>query len=198
MPKWSDPEYYTDPGLGQPKYFRDPDLKTLPTGEEEEVGEQDELDSCVDNRLMPVDANSNFCSVSSSCDKVKTTTELVEDSNNGLEPITSPTALSDLESQQMTECLPLTELCSFAQPVIPSGAVNNNKNTPISHQNGVNNSEVESRGAVNFRLGAYESGRVCPPPPRSPAVEEGGRVEGRGSPRGALRRQHGKRYEKVR
>jgi hypothetical protein len=153
---------------------------------------------------MPVDANSNFCSVvSSSCENVKTTTELVEDINNCLEPTTSPTAQSDLdpnvESQQMTECLPLTELCSFAQPVIPSVAVNNNKNTRNSHQNGINNaSEVESRGAVNFRLGAYVPGRVGPPP-RSPAVEEGGRGEGgRGSPRGALRRQHGKRYEKVR
>jgi hypothetical protein len=172
----------------------------LPTGEEE--GEQDELDSCVDNRLMPVDANSNFCSVSSSCDNVKTTTESVENINNGLEPITSSAAQSDLdlyvESQQVTECLPLTELCSFAQPVIPSGAVNNNKNKRNCHQNGVNDSEVESRGAVNFRLGAYEPGRVGPPP-RVPAVEEGGRGEGgRGSPRWALRRQHGKRYEKVR
>jgi hypothetical protein len=164
--------------------FPDPDLKHCLTGEEE-----DELDSCVDNRQMPVDANSNFCSVSSSCDNVKTTTELVEN--------TSSRAQSDLdlnvESQQMTECLPLTELCSFAQPVIPFVAVNNNKNT----RNGINDSEVESRGAVNFRLGAYEPGRVGPPP-RSPAVEEGGRGEGRGSPRGALRRQHGKRYEKVR
>jgi hypothetical protein len=151
---------------------------------------------------MPVDANSNFCSVSSGCDNVKTTTEMVEDIDNGLEPTTQPTAQSDLdlnvESQQMTECLPLTELCSFAQPVIPSIALNSNKNTRNSHQNGIFNSKVESRGAVNFRLGAYEPGRVCPPP-RSPAVEEGGRGEGgRGSPRGALRRQHGKRYEKVR
>ncbi len=176
----------------------------MPPGEEDE-GEQDELDSCVDKRLIPVDANSNFCSVvSSSCDNVKTTTESAEDINNGLEPTTgtSPLAQSDLdpnvESQQVTEGLPLTELCSFAQPVIPFGAVNNNKNTRNCHQNGVNDSEVESRGAVNFRLGAYEPGRVCPPP-RSPAVEEGGRGEGgRGSPRGALRRQHGKRYEKVR
>jgi hypothetical protein len=103
----------------------------------------------------------------------------------------------NVESQQMTECLPLTELCSFAQPVIPSVAANNNKNKRNNQQNGVINSEVESRGTVNFRLGAYEPGRVGPPP-RSPAVEEGGRVEGRGSPRGALRRQHGKRYEKVR
>ncbi len=162
---------------------------------EEEEGEKDELDSCVGNRLMPVDANSNFCSVvSSGCDNVKTTTELVED--------TSSRAQSDLdlnvESQQMTECLSLTELCSFAQPVIPSGAVNNNKNTRNSQQNGINNdSDVKSRVAVNFRLGAYEPGRVGPPP-RSTAVEEGGRGEGRGSPRGALRRQHGKRYEKVR
>jgi hypothetical protein len=174
----------------------------LPTGEEEGEGEQDELDSCVDNRLMPVDANSNFCSVSSGCDNVKTATELVEDINNDLEPTMSLTAQSDLdpnaESQHLTECLPLTELCSIAQAVIPSGAVNNNKNTRNSQQNGVNESEVESRSAVNFRLGAYdEPGRVCPPP-RSPAVEEGGRGEGRGSPRGALRRQHGKRYEKVR
>ncbi len=179
------------------KIFSDPDLKHCPIGEEKEEGEHDELDSCVDNRLVPVDANSNFCSVSSSCDSVlKTTTESVEDINDGLEPITSPTPQSDLdpnvESQQMTECLPLTELCSFAQPVIPSVAVNNNNNTRNNHQNGVNNdSEVESRGAVNFRLGAYEPGRLGPPP-RSPAVEGG-----RGSPRGALRRQHGKRYEKV-
>ncbi len=174
----------------------------MPTGEEEDEGEQDELDSCMDNRPMPVvDANSNFCSVSSSCDSVITTTESVENINNGLEPITSPTAQSDLdlnvESQQMAECLPLTELCSFVETVIPS--LNNNKNTRNSQQNGINNdSEVELRGAVNFRLGAYEPGRVCQPP-RSPAVEEGGRGEGgRGSPRGALRRQHGKRYEKVR
>ncbi len=169
----------------------------MPTGEEEEEGEQDELDtgSCVDNRLMPVDANSNFCSVSSSCDNAKTTTELVED--------TSSRAQSDLdlnvESQQKSEYLPLTELCSFAQPVIPFVSSNINKTTRNSQQNGINNdSEVELRGAVNFRLGAYEPGRVGPPP-RSPAVEEGGRGEGgKGSPRGALRRQHGKRYEKVR
>jgi hypothetical protein len=147
---------------------------------------------------MPVDANSNFCSVSSSCDNVKTTTESAENINNGLESTTQSTAQSDLESQQMTEGLPLTELCSFAQPLIPSVAANNNKNKRNNQQNGVINSEVELRGAVNFRLGAYEPGRVGPPP-RSPAAEEGGRGEGgRGSPRGALRRQHGKRYEKVR
>jgi hypothetical protein len=179
----------------------------LPTGEEEDEGEQDELNSCVDNRRMPVvDANSNFCSVSSSCDNVKTTTESVEDTNNGLERIKSPTAQSDLdlnvESQQITECLPLTELCSFAQPVIPSVALNNNKTTRNSHRNGFIDSEVELRGAMerqgaNFRLGAYEPRRVGPPP-RSPAVDEGRGEGGRGSPRGALRRQHGKRYEKVR